>query len=313
MKELLKLISDGKFDEARTIISPALTANPLNGDMWFALGCIQDMQQDIPYAIQSYKRATELSPDNDKAWFNYARLIKQSPLPENQLEVRKAYKEVLRITPDANVQKTIYIGIPHYGSSAPAFEESLHALRSYIKPEHNINLLIRRCEGSRITSNRNQLVKDAIHNQATHILFIDSDMDFPADSLIRMLDHNKDIVCATTCKRGDMEGKPIGQIAQEEGKSEDTRIVRTDGTLYEMQLVGACFMLINLDVFKKIRLPAFYEPPYYEGEDAYGEDITFCKLVKNAGLKIWCDMTLSFQLGHHGSYRYHIKHKESCV
>jgi hypothetical protein len=41
---------------------------------------------------------------------------------------------------------------------------------------------------------RYTLVKQALHHNATHLLFIDSDMTFPPDTLVRLMRHDKEIV-----------------------------------------------------------------------------------------------------------------------
>ncbi len=288
MNEILNLIFDGKIEEATSKLLPFLEENPDDPNAWYGMGLIQQKRQDFQWAVESYRKAFTLAP-HPEALYEYGRLLRGNA------------------NPDLNTPKAVYIGIPHYGHSEPAFEESLDAMVAAIKPEHNIDWMSCRCEGSRITSNRNRLVQDAIKKNATHILFIDSDMDFPADSIHRLLGHNKDIVCATTCKRGDETGTPIGQAVDDGDGKEVKRVSTGTGQLAEMQLVGACFMLINLDIFDKLQHPVFYEPPEYSIGDALGEDITFCKIVRQAGFKVWLDVDLSFQLGHWGKKRYSIK------
>jgi GT2 family glycosyltransferase len=178
-----------------------------------------------------------------------------------------------------------------------------------IRPQDGIDWMMCRCEGSRITSNRNRLVADARKKGATHILMIDSDMDYPPNALHRLLSHDKEIVGATTCKRGDENGVPIGQAmptADTDANDENLKVSSGSGLIH-MNAFGCCFMLIKMSVFDKIGLPAFYEPPLSEIEDAQGEDITFCRLAREAGYDIWMDFDLSIELGHWGKKRYHIK------
>jgi tetratricopeptide (TPR) repeat protein len=307
---ILDLISQNKLDEAALLISPILEAEPANPEAWFALGCLQHNRKDSQWAIQSYKKAIELDPAHSRSLNNYARLLRSSSSLDDHVEARRAFKELKKLIPDAASPRSVYIGLPHYGHTDPAFEESLMAMITTIKPEHNMDWMACRCEGSRISSNRNRLAQDAMKKHATHILFIDTDMDFPPDAMLRMLAWDKDIVCATTCKRGDDTGTPIGQAVSKQDGTDALQVTNGQG-LIEMNLIGACFMMIKLDVFDKIRQPAFYEPPNYADNDAFGEDITFCKMVREAGFQIWMDFDLSVQLGHWGRKRYHIKPKVS--
>src|SRR6185503_9300822 len=55
--------------------------------------------------------------------------------------------------------------------------------------------------GTIIPNLRNQLVKVAIDNKASHILFIDSDMRFPPDTAQLLKTHNLDVVGANCRQR----------------------------------------------------------------------------------------------------------------
>jgi hypothetical protein len=156
---------------------------------------------------------------------------------------------------------------------------------------------------SRITDNRNNLVKLAQNGNAEYILFIDSDMTFPPDALKRLLRYDADIVCATASKRNeecrDMIGIPANQS--------DTI---TSKTLIEMESIGLPFMLIKMSVFDKIKKPYFAEPE--NGEDLIPEDAYFCAKVRDAGVKLFCDLPLSMSVGHLGIKEYKIEPVKSA-
>ena len=52
-------------------------------------------------------------------------------------------------------------------------------------------------KGCYVHENREMIVKDALENNCTHLLFVDSDMKFPQDTLLKLLKHGKDIVGAS--------------------------------------------------------------------------------------------------------------------
>ena len=160
--------------------------------------------------------------------------------------------------------------------------------------------------GSRITSARNGLVDHARMVGCTDILWIDDDTKFPMNGLIRLLEHDKDIVCATTCPRDGKDTMPIG--------------VALDGQhgqqLIRMERVGMPFMLTKMKVFDALKQPYFAEPPVwmfngvmptvYKDNDVVGEDTYFCLMARQAGFDIWCDGSLSLEVGHIGSKVYYI-------
>lgn len=305
-QHIRNLINNNNTKEADEILAPLKAGN--DPWVWCYSGISQFMQGNLGSAASDFERCIELDAANDVAHYNYGTIAVRRG---NTQLARKHFDKVRELVPDAVLPRldkaVVFIGLPHYGRIPMEFMLSYCDMITRVKPSDNIELLMANCCGSRITSNRNQLVKMAQRKGATHILFIDTDMIWPNDALQRLLTHGRDIVCATTCKRGDEEGIPIGcAIAQEGGKP---GVVEVRGGLVEMRLVGSCFMLIRMEVFDKIGLPAYYEPPDAENGDAFGEDITFCKLATAAGYRIWLDYNLSAELGHLGDKVYQIKPK----
>lgn len=155
---------------------------------------------------------------------------------------------------------------------------------------------------SRITENRNTLVKMAEEKDATHILFIDSDMTFPAGALLELLTHDRDIIGATASKRREEDaGKAIGITLKP-----DDVVSNLGNRLVPMQLMGLPFTLIKMDVFKKLVKPYFAEPFDHNG-DVVPEDNFFYINAFRAGFEILCDTALSMQMGHWGVKEYKIE------
>ncbi len=164
---------------------------------------------------------------------------------------------------------------------------------------------------SRITKNRIEIVKNARQMGATDILYIDSDSTFPVHALMTLLMHDKDIVCATTCRRKGNDRSPVAVPL-------DYASVEPHQRLVKMKQIGFPFMLIKMSVFDKLDelgvapdKTYFAEPPRWmankylgwdvQGDDClFGEDEYFCQLVLRAGYDIWCDMGLSMEIGHIG-------------
>lgn len=176
---------------------------------------------------------------------------------------------------------------------------------------------------SRIAQNRNVIVENARQLGATDILWIDSDSVFQPHSLMQLLMHDKDIVCATTTRRKGMDRSPVCVPL-------DFKSIEPHQRLVKMKQVGLPFMLTKMSVFDKLdelgMAPDkvyFAEPPRYimkergwdaEGvEGLLGEDEYFCLLAMKAGFDIWCDMELSMQIGHVGSHIFYIQQPETQI
>jgi hypothetical protein len=145
-------------------------------------------------------------------------------------------------------------------------------------------------KSSLIMVGRNQCVEAARLVKATHALFLDSDIVFPADTLTRLLAHDKDIVGGLYIQRTPPH-HPLGVTY--EGKHEAV----TSG-LRRMKIMPAGCLLLRLSIFDKLAKPWFNTRA--EGEKIMGEDYYFCERASDAGFEIWCDGDLSREIGHIG-------------
>lgn len=156
----------------------------------------------------------------------------------------------------------------------------------------------------RIAFNRNLLVELALKTTATHILFIDSDMIFPPWAGDVLIAHNLDIVGATASKRDDEQDSAIGDTL-------DGSRLQIPSPPVKMRLLGMPFMLIKMDVFRKLTKPWFAEPPraMMEVDDTGSlmpEDEYFCFRAIEAGYDVYCDINLSTNIGHRGAKTFNI-------
>ncbi len=158
-----------------------------------------------------------------------------------------------------------------------------------------IDMILRRsCD---IVSNRTWLVNEAIKNGGTHILFVDSDMIFPDDTIPRLLAHKKEIVGVKYAKRE----FPIKVLCEPMDKDSETEI-------FKVRYAGTGLMLIDLSIFtdekNKLGSPWFNFGRDSQGALAMGEDVWFCNTARDAGHDIWVDPTL--QIGHIGEFIFNV-------
>ncbi len=151
-----------------------------------------------------------------------------------------------------------------------------------------------------IVSSRTWLVNEAIKNGGTHILFVDSDMQFMMSSLGKLLAHDKEIVGVEYNKRQfPLEGvyKPMTE--------------RSETELYEASHTGMGLMLIKLSIFQDpkfgIGIDGKRNAWFNFGRDsqgalAMGEDAWFSNVARDAGYKTYIDPTIKVR--HLGEYGY---------
>jgi hypothetical protein len=149
-------------------------------------------------------------------------------------------------------------------------------------------------KSSLIMVGRNQCVEAARLVKATHLLFLDSDIIFPVDTLTRLLKHDKDIVGGLYVQRVPPH-HPLGLTF--EGKHE-----AVTGSLKRMKIMPAGCLLLRLALFDKLAKPWFNTQSL--DEKIMGEDYYFCERASAAGFEIWCDGDLSREIAHIGQKAY---------
>ena len=171
---------------------------------------------------------------------------------------------------------------------------------------------------------RNYLTSVFLDSDFTPLLFIDSDVEFEPEAILRMLVARKDVICSPYR----VKSMDVNQKIYTVELKKDARMEASD--LIEITAGPTGIMLIHRDVFKKIieKFPdlkiknsVFPQPgpdhQYYYNffdftfEDGYsaGEDVSFCKLLQKTGFKLYAN-TASFTK-HHGSYAWGGRFKDA--
>jgi GT2 family glycosyltransferase len=159
--------------------------------------------------------------------------------------------------------------------------------------------------GNFVDYNRNRIVTAALEHGCSHIMFVDSDMVFPSSGIIRLLDHDKDIVGANYNMRGNPSTGDMGmcttKMADADGNLIAVNAEDIPTQLFKCHALGTGFMLIKSSVFAKLKKPYFqvYEDP--DGT-SHTEDINFCAHAGEAGFGVWCSPSIKMQ--HIGAYAY---------
>lgn len=155
--------------------------------------------------------------------------------------------------------------------------------------------------GSGIAELRNILVNKAIkYEETTHILFVDDDQMFPADSIHQLAKHDLPIVAANIVRK---ESNP--RTNSKKIDSPDCIFTLPNSTgLEEVESVGTGMMLIKREVFEALKEPYFF----YDVEKNVGEDVNFCRKARDAGFKIYIDHDLSKDVKHVGHFYWGHEH-----
>ena len=153
---------------------------------------------------------------------------------------------------------------------------------------------------------RNLIAQNAVNAGFDQVLWIDSDMIFPSDTLIRLsadIDEGRDIVSAlcftrrensVPCIQSDLtwEVKPDGWV----NTNADIYLDYPRDQVFEVAGCGFGCVMTSAALLKK--MIDKYGAPFYPLM-GMGEDTTFCFRARQDGEKIYCDSRI--KIGHIGS------------
>ncbi len=208
---------------------------------------------------------------------------------------------------------------------------------------HNLTIRTLPTE-SLISRGRNKFVTMFLDDKkfnGTHLLFIDSDIGFTLENLLRVIEFNREVVTCTYPVKGFYWQQLLDRIKENNNIDEQTMrdyLLQFNVNLYpntefkqgfaRVKESATGFMLIKREVFTTIinKNPQLkYKPDLRTGiegsDNAYdffpvgiyrekdgvnrflSEDYYFCRLAEECGFEIWTD--LSTPITHLGSTEYH--------
>lgn len=187
-----------------------------------------------------------------------------------------------------------------------------------------------------VTVARNRLVDAFMKTNATHLLFIDADIKFNAEDVVKMVKADKDIICGVYSRRS-IDWNSIKEAAKNNVPAEELKyytgnlvgnLLNNDEKIiidepYEIKHGGTGLMLIKRSVFEQLEQEVpLYRPSLdylYGGKDEMhreyfrlirdpenqsfvGEDYQFCELWRQNGGKVFAAPWT--RISHVGSYEY---------
>lgn len=144
-----------------------------------------------------------------------------------------------------------------------------------------------------------------VKKRHTHILFLDADMTWPTNVLVKMLaHHDKGIVSGLY----HLKGGDFAPVAMRDGFTPDGSTTtqyyhdrgyrETGAELRAQEVVGMGCTLVPVSVFEAIGPRPWFT---YENDDhgwpLVSEDVPFCRKAKAAGYDIWLDPTVKCKHG----------------
>jgi len=238
------------------------------------------------------------------------------------------------------IKPSLFVGMPCYDSVKRETVMSLLKLFDKLRSSA-IKSQFRIINSSLVTHARNMVTCGFLHSGYDYFLFVDADVSFEPEAVIRMLVAKKDISCTPyRLKLADMNVKYPVRFKDRNVTIEETGMV----DLVEIEDGPAGLMLIHRRVFDKliedhseykINIPKeklkdmndevmgvpttedpvskylynFWDTSFHLSTGAWkGEDLAFCSLVRGAGFKIYAN--IDSETTHHGTYGWRGRFKE---
>jgi hypothetical protein len=232
---------------------------------------------------------------------------------------------------------SIFVATPvHSDVSIYYFKACLEFQKDCIA--RKIPVMFQVMKSSLVTQGRQLCVSGFLGTNATHLLFIDSDISFNYKMVERMLSYDKDI-CLVPYPVKTMDTEKIKQRIKDGStldprllgnqytmSVEDPRNVKVENGFIEVERGPTGCMLIKRQVFDKLikeypeftikqhtlidgklvdreHMYNFFDSYWDPKEKTYtGEDFYFCKLAKHAGIKMYA--LIDEYISHHGDFTY---------
>jgi hypothetical protein len=163
--------------------------------------------------------------------------------------------------------------------------------------EHSLEIIM--AESSNVGVNRTQLTISASQCKADAILWLDCDHTFPPDALLRLIAHDKPVVGVNYPRRSD-PAKSTATRKRPDGEYEyvyTTEALAGANRLEQVASLGLGLCLVKLEPIGRIQWPLFAQemngPRLKLGEDVY-----FFRKLEAAGVPVFLDHALSWQVGH---------------
>lgn len=139
-----------------------------------------------------------------------------------------------------------------------------------------------------ISENRNAISSHALKINADWVLYLDDDHILHQQTLMRLLEADKDVISAHYTQRQPVFNSVAFDFEREDGTFHWKRLESSERGLVKVAAAGAGCFLVKTKVLR-----ALDEPYWTLGQihpASWGDDLHFCSRVRKAGFDIWLDL-----------------------
>lgn len=137
---------------------------------------------------------------------------------------------------------------------------------------------------------RNAIVEEALISRCSHLAMLDTDQQYPVETIPRLLSHKKPVVGTWIMRRY----PPFDTLMFRGSVGKYTPLVEEvdfqPGELVEVDATGTGCLLFEMNVFKRLARP-WFKKDTHNGRPV-GEDFYLCQKLRAAGIPIYVDTAL---------------------
>jgi len=207
----------------------------------------------------------------------------------------------------------VMVAVPTHDQTSAFFAYDLAQMMgflgaNFVGPNRQIHAIsLAFATGTYIHTARQDLADLALQQGHDYVLWLDSDMRFPENTLLRLLAHNEDIVGINYSNRS----VPPRFVAIKTISPPERLVTDSKSTgLEEVESVGFGVTLVRTPVLDRLQdqRPVFRYDWLPENGQHVGEDVYFCRLAREVGFTVNVDHDLSRECAHVGVFEFTVEH-----
>ena len=247
------------------------------------------------------RELTDIAKSIGRYYWAEDSIIKHNHPSANKEYIDQDYLDVYSYEP-ARKDHKLYLsrkkarGVIKLGIGLPLTDNKVYTnfFASFVAMEKpDFTLLMPHAPGT-IEAIRNNIVVQALRDQCTHLIMMDTDQVYPTDTITKLMSHRKDIVAVNVHRRY----PPFDSILYRGTLGKYVHVPDEEcfsGDLIEIDATGCGCVLYDTEIFLDIDPPWFEHYVHLDGR-VVGEDIDFCSKIRTFGHKIYADT--SIEVGH---------------
>jgi FkbM family methyltransferase len=159
--------------------------------------------------------------------------------------------------------------------------------------------------GYQVDQVRNLIAHWTVNGGYDYLFAVDSDISFPPDTLLKLLSHDKDLVCGVYIQR--IPGKHTIEVMRRNANGGITHVdwaeIKDQG-LVPIDGCGFGCALVKADMLRTMEYPQFLYKSAIDHANTISEDVYFCMKAAEKGYKLWCDTSVICD--HTGSWTFQV-------